>query len=295
MFGRFMFDVQTQALARRLEAFCLEIRANAGVSPRGLYGVVCCPAREPFAPAAAKHAVMRENKELRHPKTFIFDEIIMSHHLHPMKKFGLAFLALFAFATTTAHAQQGVTPLNPPQPVEGDGKVEVLEFFAYGCGHCANLEPSLEAWVKKLPADVKFTRVPSPARLMGIDSTVLYYSLEALGQLERLHGKIFIAAHRDKVILGSPAILNEWLEKNSVDPKKYEEVQKSFSVSSKVMRARKMMEDYKISSTPMFIVNGRFQVLEQATGGPAGLFANIDQLIVNARGATKPAAKPSGK
>lgn len=228
--------------------------------------------------------------------TFIFDEILMSHHLplHSLKKFGLALLALFAFTTTAAHAQQGVTPLNPPQPVENDGKVEVLEFFAYGCGHCANLEPSLEAWVKKLPKDVNFKRVPSPARLMGIDSTVLYYSLEALGQLDRLHGKIFIAAHRDKVILGSPVILNEWLEKNGVDPKKYEEVQKSFSVSSKVMRARKMIEDYKVRSTPMFIVNGRFQAVEQANGGPVALFATIDRLIADARSTPKP-ANPSGK
>ncbi|MBL8525292.1 MAG: thiol:disulfide interchange protein DsbA/DsbL [Betaproteobacteria bacterium] len=212
----------------------------------------------------------------------------MSHPLRFLNKITLALLALFAFVT--AHAQQGVTPLNPPQPVENDGKVEVLEFFAYGCSHCANLEPSLEAWVKKQPAHVNFKRVPSPARLMGIDSTVLYYSLEALGQLDRLHGKIFIAAHRDKVILGSPAILNEWLEKNGVDPKKYEEVQKSFSVSSKVMRARKMIEDYKVRSTPMFIVNGRFQVLEQANGGPTALFATIDQLIANARSAPKAAA-----
>ena len=201
-------------------------------------------------------------------------------------------LLFMAMAFTAAHAQQGVKPLNPPQPVESDGKVEVLEFFAYGCIHCANLEPSLEAWAKKQPADVKVKRIPSPALAMGIDSTILYYSLEALGQLDRLHAKIFEAVHLQKEVLGNPAILNKWLEKNGVDPKKYEEVQKSFSVVTKVKRAQKMVGDYQISATPMLVVNGRFLV-EQASGGAPAMFATIDQLVAQARAMSKAASAPA--
>ena len=193
------------------------------------------------------------------------------------------------FAFTVAQALPGVMALDPPQPVENDGKVEVLEFFAYGCIHCANLEASLEAWAKKQPADVKFRRIPSPVAIMGIDSTVMYYSLEALGQIDRMHAKIFEAAHLEKVTLGNPSVLNKWLEKNGVDPKKYEEVQKSFSVVTKVNRARKMVEQYKIQATPTMVVNGRFAV-EQGNGGAQSMFANIDQLIVEAR--TAPKASP---
>ncbi|MEO8385004.1 MAG: thiol:disulfide interchange protein DsbA/DsbL [Betaproteobacteria bacterium] len=204
-----------------------------------------------------------------------------------LKKIGVFLFAVVAF--TAAQAQQGITPLNPPQPVENDGKVEVLEFFAYGCIHCANLEPSLEAWAKKQPADVKLKRVPSPAAIMNIDSTVIFYTLEALGQLDRLHAKIFEAVHLEKVMLGNPALLNKWLEKNGVDPKKYEEAQKSFSVVTKVKRAYKMIEDYKINATPTMVVNGRY-LLEQGVGGAPALFANIDQLIAQTRATMKTAA-----
>ena len=206
------------------------------------------------------------------------------------KKIGVFLFAAVAF--TAAFAQQGVTPLNPPQPVENDGKVEVLEFFAYGCIHCANLEPALEAWAKKQPADVKFKRIPSPAPIMGIDSTVLYYSLEALGQIDRLHPKLFDAIHLEKVTMGNPAVLNKWLEKNGVDPKKYEEAQKSFSVVTKSKRAYKMVEDYKIHATPTMVVNGRF-LLEQGTTGAPALFANVDQQIALARATLQSAAVPA--
>lgn len=194
----------------------------------------------------------------------------------------------FAFA---AHAQS-VVPLNPPQPVENDGKVEVLEFFAYGCIHCANLEPSLEAWAKRQPADVKVKRIPSPVPIMGIDSSVMYYALEALGQIDRLHAKIFNAAHLEKVVLGNPALLNKWLEKNGVDPAKYEEVQKSFSVVTKVNRAKKMVVDYKIDSTPTIVVNGKMAV-NQGSAGAEAMFVTVDQLVGQARVALKMAAVPA--
>ena len=203
-----------------------------------------------------------------------------------LTKISVFFFAAFVF--TAAQAQK-VTPLNPPQPVENDGKVEVLEFFAYGCIHCANLEPALETWAKKQPTDVKVKRIPSPVAIMGIDSTVIYYTLEALGQLERLHPKIFNAAHLEKVVVGNPAIFNKWLEKNGVDAKKYEEAQKSFSVVTKANRARKMVEDYKINETPTIVVNGRFSAVQGASG-PDALFANVDQLINDARAKLKTSA-----
>ena len=106
------------------------------------------------------------------------------------KKIGVFLFTTLAFATV--HAQR-VTPLNPPQLVENDGKIEVLEFFAYGCIHCANFETPLAAWARRAPTDVKLKRMPSPALLMGIDSPAIYYSLEAMGQLERLHTKLFEA------------------------------------------------------------------------------------------------------
>ena len=88
--------------------------------------------------------------------------------------FIVAVLAMSATVAISTQAQpagnRDVVKLNPPQPVENDGAIEVLEFFAYGCPHCAALEPKLDAWAKKLPADVKIKRVPGAAPIRGIDS-----------------------------------------------------------------------------------------------------------------------------
>ena len=207
-------------------------------------------------------------------------------------------LAMSATVAISAHAQpqnkQGnrdVVKLNLPQPVENDGKIEVLEFFAYGCPHCAALEPKLEAWSKKLPTDVKIKRVPGAAAIRGIDSAPIFYTLEAMGLQEKLQQKIFDAANVQNVILGNPATLNSWLEKQGVDLKKYAEVQKSFSIQNKIARARKMSVDYQIDSVPTVVVNGRFAATTPpGPSGPDQLFLNVDKLIADARPTKKVAA-----
>ncbi len=192
-------------------------------------------------------------------------------------------LALLAtvFTIGSVAAQQEIVPLNPPQPVENDGKIEVLEFFSYVCPHCDHLDPYLNAWVAKLPADVKFKRVPVDGINGYVGGVGLFYTLEAMGELDRLHSKIFDAFHREHVILANPATLNKWLEKNGVDVKKFETVKTSFSVMTKIERARKMNTDYKISGVPTIVVNGRMQVM--AVSDPNRMLANVDQVISQSR------------
>jgi protein dithiol oxidoreductase (disulfide-forming) len=197
-------------------------------------------------------------------------------------------VATFAMPSNAQRANPDVVPLNPPQPVENDGKIEVLEFFAYGCPHCAALEPKLEAWAKKLPPDVKLKRVPGAAALRGIDNAALFYTLEAMGMQEKLQQKIFDAANVQNVILGNPATLNSWLEKQGVDIKKFAEIQKSFSIQNRITRSKAMSVDYKIASVPTVVVNGRFAA--QVPGGEAGpdqFFVNLDKLIADARPSKK--------
>ena len=208
-----------------------------------------------------------------------------------IKWFKSLLVATFTMLATGAASAQGVndvTPLNPPQPVENDGKIEVLEFFSYACGHCANLEPSLAVWAKRQPADVKLKRIPVDGINGFMGAAGLFYTLEAMGQLERLHSKIFEAIHVERLILANPAVLNKWLEKNGVDPRKFEELQKSFTVYTNIKRARKMNVDYKVSSVPAMVVNGRFQVAQ--TAGPEHLFGVIDGLIADVRANRKAAA-----
>ncbi len=209
-----------------------------------------------------------------------------------------AFLAPLAIAQLPTPLQNNpnVVTLNPVQPVENDGKIEVLEFFAYGCPHCAALEPKIETWAKKLPPDVKLKRVPALNPIRGIDSAPLFYTLEAMGLQEKLRQKIFDAANVENVILGNPATLNTWLEKQGVDLKKYADVQKSFSIQNKITRAKKMSIDYMIRSVPMMVVNGQYAA--EVPGGTSGqdqLFANVDQLIVGARAVDKTVAASAKK
>jgi thiol:disulfide interchange protein DsbA len=188
--------------------------------------------------------------------------------------------AIATLAVSAALAQPAqITPLSPPQPVENDGKIEVIEFFAYGCIHCANIEPRVKEWLGKQAADVKFKRVPSPFPVRGIDSVPIFYSLEAMGQLDRLHQKLFDAANLENVQLGHPPTLLKWLEKNGVKAADYESVQKSFAVDNRIKRANRMVQDYKVQSTPTFIVDGRHSI----PGLGLESFALIDQVIEQTR------------
>jgi len=198
---------------------------------------------------------------------------------------GAAAALLIGFAS--AQTPKEVTPIDPPQPTSNDGTIEVLEFFDYGCIHCANLEPPLEAWVAKLPADVKFRRAPAGFGSGGVDSIPIFFTLEAMGQVDRLHKKLFEAVFNERVMLGNKSVLLKWLEKQGVDPKQYESIEKSFSVQSKIMRARQMPGLYRVTATPMITVNGRFVV--QQVGGSAAFFGTIDRLIANARVGSAPA------
>jgi protein dithiol oxidoreductase (disulfide-forming) len=201
----------------------------------------------------------------------------------------LAAMMFMAFAG--AQASREVTTIDPPQPTPNDGTIEVLEFFSYGCIACANLEPALDEWSKKLPADVKFRRVPSGFNFMGIDDIAVFHTLEAMGQLDRLHKKLFEAAHNEKVMLGSRPTYLKWLEKQGIDAAKYESIEKSFSVQSKIMRGRSLAGLYKVTSTPTIVVNGRFGA-HQFGEAKAFLSGTIERLINEARAANAPQAAP---
>lgn len=150
--------------------------------------------------------------------------------------------------------------LNPPLPVETTDKIEVLEFFWYGCIHCYNLEPKIETWLKTLPKDVEFRRVPAIFNDRWAHDASIFYTFEALGLLEKLHRPFFDAIHRDRLRSDRGGELNAWLEKHGVDPKKFETTARSFGVQSKVKRAVRLTTAYKVEGTPAMAVHGRYSV-----------------------------------
>lgn len=195
-------------------------------------------------------------------------------------------VAVLAFASAGAAWSQAGAPyslLSPPQPTEGGGKIEVIEFFWYGCPHCYAIEPAVNAWMKTAPKDVVFKRVPAfPNEAWGRDA-VMFYTLEAMGLLDQYHQKVFDAIHKDKVNFANNAKRDEWLKANGIDPVKYAEVEKSFSVVSKVSRARQMTQSYKVDSVPRFIVNGKYVTSGEQAGGNDKIFPVIDQIAAMAR------------
>ncbi len=195
----------------------------------------------------------------------------------------LAALAAFVAFVPQAGAQSPLfATLNPPQPVEGGGKVEVTEFFWYGCPHCYSMEPEINAWLKKKPQDVVFKRVP--AYNEGWAPMVsMYYTLEAMGLLDQYHMKVFEAIHKNNVNLNNKGKRDEWLKANGVDPAKFAEMEKSFTVSTRIQRSKQLTQGYKVDSVPRFFVNGKYFTSAEQAGGSEKIFLVIDQLIGVAR------------
>jgi thiol:disulfide interchange protein DsbA len=154
----------------------------------------------------------------------------------------------------------------------------VVEFFWYGCIHCYNLEPQLEAWSKKLPPDVEFRRIPAVFSERWAHDAAIFYALEAMGQLDRLHKPLFDAIHKDRLRTDNPAALAEWLQRQKVDPKKFNDTLRSFGVQSKTRRAAQQTIAYKIDGTPAMAVHGRYVVSAQPN-----MLQAIDSLVDNVR------------
>jgi thiol:disulfide interchange protein DsbA len=150
--------------------------------------------------------------------------------------------------------------LNQPVPTVAEaGKIEVIEFFWYGCPHCNAFEPTLEAWVKKLPADVVFRRVPVAFREEPfVAHQRIFYALEALGQIEAMHRKVFYAIHNDRAQLSKPAEISAFMAKNGLDGAKFLDTYNSFGVQTKVRQAKQLAEAYKIDGVPALGVQGRY-------------------------------------
>jgi thiol:disulfide interchange protein DsbA len=191
-------------------------------------------------------------------------------------------IAALALAPLAARAQQSSEPysvLPKPLPVENPAKVEMAEFFWYGCIHCYNLEPVIEAWVPKLPADAYFRRIPAVFNQRWAHDATIYYAFEALGLVDKLHRPFFDAIHKSRLVTDNPAALNEWLGKNGVDAKKFEETMKSFGVQSKVKGAIQLTGGSQIGGTPSIMVQGRYTISTDQGRSPIGMLANAERLI----------------
>lgn len=199
----------------------------------------------------------------------------------------LFFAAFFSLAGIAAHAEiqagKDYELVAPPQAVETGKKIEVLELFSYACPHCFELEPELAKWVKQLPKDVEFRRLPAIFRDSWIPFAKAYYAFEAMGLTEKLHGAFFNALHVQHLRLDDENVLYDWVEKQGVNRKKFIDTYSSFAIQSKAMRAKQLTREYAISGVPALIVDGKYRTYSSLTGGHARLLSVVDQLIRQAR------------
>ena len=192
------------------------------------------------------------------------------------------------FALGLAHAQPkaGVEyrELSTPQATDTPGKIEVIEFFWYGCPHCYDFEPLLNPWVKKLPKDVQFRRIPAIFNDEWEKSARAYYTLEAIGEGERLHKPLFDAVHTgSRLKVANEAAVTEWLGKQGVDTKKFAAAYRSFSVEGKLKRAAQLTQTYKLEGVPAIAVNGKYVVMTDNIKSFDQMLAVTDYLVEQSR------------
>lgn len=204
-----------------------------------------------------------------------------------------ASLGLVSLAGVPAQAQTAAPKagteylvLGKRAPVDAPaGKVEVVEFFSYNCPHCAAFEPVLETWVKRLPADVVFKRIPVP--FVGNDTEPkqrLYYALEAMGKVDEFQMKLFQAIHQQRQPLFGDAAILAWFEKQpGFDAKKFADLYKSFSVAGKAKRATQLTADYQVAGVPALGVAGRWYIDGDTAGSLDRALEVTNVLIAEAR------------
>lgn len=181
-----------------------------------------------------------------------------------MKLFKQLFAVTLLLLSTQvfAEAQLGrdYTELSPAQPTHSGEKIEVLEFFFYGCSHCFHLHPQISAWEKKMPKDVELQYVPVIFRDSWEAMARTFYVLEGMGQQRRLHDELFNAWNVSNMVLSEAAETADFVAQHGVDRAKFTAAYNSFSINSKVSRANQMVRDYGIRGTPTLIVDGKYVI-----------------------------------
>lgn len=206
------------------------------------------------------------------------------------RNFTLASTASALGLSTTARAQaagpvegRDFVRLGTPVAVPGGGKIDVIEFFSYGCPHCYSFEPMLEQWIKRLPADVAFRRIPATFNAPFEGYARLFYALEAHGLAETLHKRVFAAIHVQRQRLDKEADIAAFVNANGGDGAKVAESLKSFGVATKVRQAKQAAEAYKIDGVPTLGIHGRWFTSGSLTGGNDKALLVADHLIQRAR------------
>jgi thiol:disulfide interchange protein DsbA len=174
--------------------------------------------------------------------------------------------------------------LDKKAPVEAPaGKIEVVEFFWYSCPHCNAFEPKLVNWLKKLPPDVAFRRVPVAFRDDFVPQQRLFYTLEAMGKVEEMQPKVFHEIHVNRQPTDREDRILAFVEKNGIDRAKFQELYNSFQISTKARKAKQLQDQYEVDGVPALGVAGRYYTDGTLAGGMDQALQAVDYLVAQVR------------
>lgn len=207
------------------------------------------------------------------------------------RRTALRLLAALPLAVASARAQEAGqrARLNvtyreiPPQPVPAGNVIEVVEFFWYGCPYCFQFHPYFEAWVQRQSADVMVRRVPAVFRQSWVPHARMYYTLEGLGVLGRLHDEVYKSYHVEQAPLNTADAIADWAANHGIDRERWLTLYRSDEVSSRVMDAQDQLRRYAVSGTPSVVVGGRYLTSSGMTPGVAAMIPVLDDLVALAR------------
>lgn len=203
-----------------------------------------------------------------------------------MGGFALAFLAWTGGAAAQEiRARQNIEyrVIPSPQPVETGANIEVIDFFWYGCPYCNELQPALEEWIKKKPTDVTVRRIPAILKDNWAPHARIYYTLELLGELERLHLKVYHGYHVEELFMSKPDVMEQWAAKNGIERRRWLDAYYSPEVDARIARAFQASKRYDIQGTPSLVVDGRYLTSSSMTPSVRGVIPVLDDLVRLAR------------
>jgi thiol:disulfide interchange protein DsbA len=197
------------------------------------------------------------------------------------------FASAFALVAGAASAQiqlgREFQRIEPQRPVAADGRIEVIEFFYYGCPVCYETQPFLSRWLGTAPEYVAIRRVPALSTEAWEPFAKLFYTLETLGQVGRLHWAVYDHFHFENVRLDDEKIMADWVARNGIERQKFVEVYGSSGVAAKVAQARALLKAYDVRAVPTFIVDGKFLTTARLAGGTEHVVQAVDHLVKLAR------------
>lgn len=185
----------------------------------------------------------------------------------------------FSFTTASQAEPLGYETLSPAQPTQNQDKIEIIEFFWYGCPHCYNLEPTLQKWLKTKPDNVQFIRQPAVFSSLWGKHAKAYFVAEALGVTEKVHADFFDAIQNKKQKLTSEDQLAKFFVEHGVDETEFRSTFNSFLIDAKLRQAQAMAPRYGITGVPAIIINGKYKTNGPLAKSHENMIKIMDQLI----------------